>query len=307
MAGASIVHLALILVQALFASLAIAGKYVLREFPPTALVLARVSGAALVLMAANLAWRGQWLRDWRELARIAWLAVLGVVANQGLFLFGLRHTTAINATIIVATIPVFTVLYSILGRREPPSGLKLAGIALAGVGSLWLIGPDRVSLEREKALGNAIILAGMACYGWYLVASKELLRRHSPVTMSAYLMAFATLFTLPVGILALLRTELSMVRPVTWAWIAYIVVFPTIVTYFLNIWALTRVSPNLVAAYIYLQPVFTAAVAPGLLEGEAITPRALGAGLAIFAGLACVIAGERRQQGQVPVTPVVAE
>lgn len=272
-----------------------------------ALVLARVSGAALVLMVANLAWRGGWLRDWRELARIAWLAVLGVVANQGLFLLGLRHTTAINATIIVATIPVFTVLYSILGRREPPSALKLAGIALAGVGSLWLIGPDRLSLEREKALGNAIILVGMACYGWYLVASKDLLRRHSPVTMSAYLMAFATLFTLPFGMLALIRMDLTMVRPATWAWIAYIVVFPTIVAYFLNIWALTRVSPNLVAAYIYLQPVFTAALAPALLEGEAITPRALGAGVAIFAGLACVIAGERRQQGQVPVAPVVAE
>lgn len=291
----------------MFASLAIAGKYVLREFPPAALVLARVSGAALVLMVANLAWRGEWLQDRRELARIAWLAVLGVVANQGLFLLGLRHTTAINATIIVATIPVFTVLYSILGRREPPSALKLAGIALAGVGSLWLIGPDRLSLEREKALGNAIILVGMACYGWYLVASKDLLRRHAPVTMTAYLMTFATLFTLPVGVLALRATDLTMVRPVTWAWIAYIVVFPTIITYFLNIWALTRVSPNLVAAYIYLQPVFTAAVAPALLEGEALTPRALGAGLAIFAGLACVIAGERRQQGQVPVTPVVAE
>jgi drug/metabolite transporter (DMT)-like permease len=224
-----------------------------------------------------------------------------------LFLLGLRHTTAINATIIVATIPVFTVLYSILGRREPPSVLKLVGIALAGVGSLWLIGPDRFSLEREKALGNAIILAGMACYGWYLVASKELLRRHSPVTMSAYLMAFATVFTLPFGMLALRGTDLSMVRPTTWVWIGYIVVFPTIVTYFLNIWALTRVSPNLVAAYIYLQPVFTAAVAPAVLEGEAITLRALGAGLAIFAGLACVIAGERRQQGQVPATPVVAE
>lgn len=307
MAGDPIVHFALILVQALFASLAIAGKYVLREFPPAALVLARVSGAALVLMVANLAWRGEWLRDRRDLARIAWLAVLGVVANQGLFLLGLRHTTAINATIIVATIPVFTVLYSILGRREPPSALKLAGIAFAGLGSLWLIGPDRLSLEREKALGNGIILAGMACYGWYLVASKEMIRRHSPVTMSAYLMAFATLFTLPIGMLALVRADLTMVRPATWAWIAYIVVFPTIVAYFLNIWALTRVSPNLVAAYIYLQPVFTAAVAPALLEGEAITPRALGAGLAIFAGLACVITGERRQQGQVPVTPVVAE
>ena len=51
----------------------------------------------------------------------------------------------------------------------------------------------------------------------------------------------------------------------------------------------------------------TAAVAPALLEGEGLTGRAVGAGLAILAGLACVIVGERRQQGQVPVGAVVAE
>jgi drug/metabolite transporter (DMT)-like permease len=301
------VHLALILVQALFASLAIAGKVVLREFPPMGLVLVRVGGAALLLGLGNLLWRGRWIRDRADLRRLAFLSLLGVVANQGLFLIGLRHTTATNATIIVATIPVFTVLYSLLGRREAPSFLKLAGIALAAAGSVWLIGPDRIALEREKALGNAIILAGMACYGWYLVQSKELLRRYDPITVSIYVMAFATLFTLPLGAWAMARTDLAAVRPSTWAWIAYIVLFPTIVTYFLNIWALSRVSSNLVAAYIYLQPVFTAAVAPMALEGEALTGRALGAGLAIFAGLACVILGERRQQGQVPVGAVVGE
>ncbi len=301
------VHLALILVQALFASLAIAGKVVLREFPPMGLVLVRVGGAALLLGLGNLLWRGRWIRDRADLGRLAFLSLLGVVANQGLFLIGLRHTTATNATIIVATIPVFTVLYSLLGRREAPSFLKLAGIALAAAGSVWLIGPDRIALEREKALGNAIILAGMACYGWYLVQSKELLRRYDPITVSIYVMAFATLFTLPLGAWAMARTDLAAVRPSTWAWIAYIVLFPTIVTYFLNIWALSRVSSNLVAAYIYLQPVFTAAVAPMALEGEALTGRPLGAGLAIFAGLACVILGERRQQGQVPVGAVVGE
>ena len=127
------------------------------------------------------------------------------------------------------------------------------------------------------------------------------------ITVSLYVMAFATLFTLPIGAWALSGSDLAAVRPATWAWIGYIVLFPTIVTYFLNIWALSRVSSNLVAAYIYLQPVLTAAVAPALLEGEGLTGRAVGAGLAILAGLACVIVGERRQQGQVPVGAVVGE
>jgi drug/metabolite transporter (DMT)-like permease len=301
------VHVALVLVQALFASLAIAGKFVLAEFPPMGLVLVRVAGAALLLSLGNLLWRGPWIRDRADLGRLAFLSLLGVVANQGLFLLGLKHTTAVNATIIVATIPVFTVVYSLLGRREPPSILKLAGIALAAAGSIWLIGPDRIALEREKALGNLTILAGMACYGWYLVQSKDFLQRYQPITVTVYVMAFATFFTLPFGLGAIGAADLGAVRPATWAWIAYIVLFPTIVTYFLNIWALSRASSNLVAAYIYLQPVFTAAVAPAVLEGEALTARAAGAGLVIFAGLACVILGERRQSREVPAGAVVAE
>ena len=89
-----------------------------------------------------------------------------------------------------------------------------------------------------------------------------------------------------------------------WLWVAYIVVFPTILTYLLNLWALKRVSSNLVAVYIYLQPLFAAAVAPLVLKGEHLTARATVAGLAIFSGLALVILAELRQQRQIPVEAV---
>jgi drug/metabolite transporter (DMT)-like permease len=85
----------------------------------------------------------------------------------------------------------------------------------------------------------------------------------------------------------------------------YIVVFPTILTYLLNLWALRRASSNLVAVYIYLQPLFAALVAPLVLPGESVTPRAALAGLAIFAGLALVITAERRQQREIPMEALV--
>ena len=47
------VPLALVIVQVLFASLAIAGRYVLPEFPAGLLVSVRVLGAAAVLLVVN--------------------------------------------------------------------------------------------------------------------------------------------------------------------------------------------------------------------------------------------------------------
>jgi drug/metabolite transporter (DMT)-like permease len=59
--------------------------------------------------------------------------------------------------------------------------------------------------------------------------------------------------------------------------------------------------------YIYLQPLFTALVAPAVLAGERVTARAAIAGAAIFLGLALVIYGETRQQREVPVESMPGE
>ena len=179
--------------------------------------------------------------------------MLGIAANQTLFLYGLRHTTAINATILVTTVPVFTVLGSVLIGREPPSLLKFAGIALAGMGAIYLIGPDRISLAPDVAMGNALIVLGMICYAAYFLYSKPVLSRYGSITVSFYVMFFASFGVLPFGLMEARQIELSRRSVATvWLWVAYIVVFPTILTYLLNLWALKRVSSNLVAVYIYL-------------------------------------------------------
>jgi drug/metabolite transporter (DMT)-like permease len=216
----------------------------------------------------------------------------------------LQHTTAINATILVTTVPVFTVLGSVLTGREPASALKFAGIVLAGLGTVYLIGPDRISLAPDVALGNALIVLGMVCYAAYFLYSRSVVGRYGPVTVSFYVMLFASLGVLPFGLNALHQMRLSEISGPVWLWVGYIVVFPTIVTYLLNIWALQRVSSNVVAVYIYLQPLFAAAVAPLVLTGERLTARAALAGLAIFAGLGAVILAEFRQHREIPVEPV---
>jgi drug/metabolite transporter (DMT)-like permease len=298
-----LVHLALVVVQLLFASLAIAGRFVLPHFPAGALVTVRVLGATLVLLALNLATGGDRVHDRRDLLQLAVLGMLGIAANQTLFLYGLRHTTAVNATILVTTVPVFTVLGSVLTRREPASFLKFAGIALAGIGAVYLIGPERVSVAPDVTLGNALIVLGMICYAAYFLYSKSILRRYSSVTVSFYVMFFASFGVLPFGIDAVQQMSFRDISATVWIWVGYIIVFPTIVTYLLNLWALKRASSNTVAAYIYLQPVFAVAIAPLILTGEHLTTRAALAGLSIFAGLALVILAELRQQREIPCAP----
>lgn len=301
------VHLILILVQALMASLAIAGRIVLPVLPPGFLVLVRVGVAAIVLWAGHRLSGARYVTLREDLLQFLLLGLLGVTANQTLFLYGLRHTTAVNATILVTTIPVFTVLESVLTGREPASALKFGGIAVAAAGAIYLIGPDRISLAPDLALGNALILLGMICYSLYLVLSKRMLQRYRPITVSLYVMTFGALGVLPIGLHSAASLDLATVGPKIWWLTAYIVVFPTILAYFLNIWALKRVSPNMVAVYIYLQPLFAALATQLFLPGERVTLRAGIAGITIFAGLALVMAGERQQHREVPLESLPGE
>jgi drug/metabolite transporter (DMT)-like permease len=297
----------LVLIQLLFASLAITGRWVLPVVPPGLLLMLRAVGAAAALLLLNAIRGGPWLRDRAVLKHVAFSALLGVTANQAFFLFGLRYTTAVNATILVTTVPVFTVLGSLLLGRERPSRLKLSGIGLAALGAIYLVGPDRFTFEPGAALGNLLILVGMVCFAGYFILFKPLVSRHDTVTLATYVMVFAAAGSLPIGIPSLARLDPGSVSGSIWLLVGYIVLFPTIGTYFLNLWALQRASSNTVASFIYLQPLFTALASPIFLPAERIGPRTLVAGAAIFAGLALVIQAERSQEMEVPVAPGVGE
>ncbi len=301
------VEAALILVQLFFASLAIVGRFVLPVVPAAALVTFRIFGAALALLAVNLLRGGPWITDRRTLMRSAIAGWLGVTANQSLYLFGLSHSTAVNATILVTTVPVFTVLGSLLLGLERPSALKLAGIALAAIGAIYLVDPARLSFTSGVALGNLLILLGMVCYAAYFLVSKPLVAAYDSITASTYVMLFAALGVLPLGVPALLTLNYRGVSSPTWWWVGYVVVGPTIGAYFLNLWALRRATSNTVAAFMYLQPLLAAAVAPLVLPGESLTSRTIAAGFTIFVGLAFVIRSEQRQRRSLVLEPGVGE
>ena len=301
------VQVALVLVQVFFASLAIIGRFVLPVVPPAALVTFRIFGAAAALLLVNTIRGGPWITDRRALVRAALAGLLGVTANQSLYLFGLQHTTAVNATILVTTVPVITVFGSLLLGLERPSRPKLVGIGLAALGALYLVDPARLSFSSGVALGNLLILIGMICYAAYFLVSKPLVARYDSITASTYVMLFAALGVLPIGVPALVGGNFHGISPTIWWLVAYVVLGPTIGAYFLNLWALRRASSNTVATFMYLQPLFAAAVAPLVLPGESLTGRTILAGLTIFAGLGLVIRAEQQQRLSLILEPGVGE
>jgi len=271
----------------MFATWPVFGKVVLRTIPSVGLVGIRVLGAALALTAIGLA-----TRRFERIAKSDWLllvgsSLLGVVLNQWLFVKGLSLTTAVNATLLGTTIPIFTLLVSIALRNDRASPRRVIGILLAGAGVVYLIGPDRASFSQNSIGGDLLLVANSLCYGTYIAISKRLVTRYNALTVTTWIFIVGCVPTVPVAALSLSRTPLADVPGLVWWAVAYIVLFATVVCYYLNSWALSRVPPSTVAVYIYLQPLIAFVLAPIVL-GESVSSRVIIASLLVFAGVAVV-------------------
>ena len=269
----------------MFASLGVVCKLALKQLAPFALIAFRTPTAALIFLAV-------WLIGWRQrvalrdLAAISVYALTGIVFNQLLFISGLQRTTATNAIVIQATIPVFTVGVAVLLRRERATSAKLVGLAVAFAGALAVVVGSSVhnlQIFGERLLGNLLIVANSLSFSIYLVISRPMLARYHTMTVITWTFVFGALGVLPFGVRELAATAPTLTAA-TWAAALYIVIFPTVGTYFLNAFALKRAPASLVAIYIYLQPLVGALLAAYILD-ERPTPGTFAGGGLIAVGI----------------------
>jgi drug/metabolite transporter (DMT)-like permease len=281
-------HLALIAVQAMFGTWFIVGKVVLRSISSTGLVAFRIWGAGLALVLLQRGLGGIRLLQKKDVGLLLLCSMLGVGLNQLLFVKGLSLTTAIDAVLITATIPVFTLVASVILGYDRISWRRTLGIILAAAGMIYLVNPLRADFSARTTVGNLLIVTNSLGYSFYMVLSKDLFKRYGALTVITWVFLISSIVILPIGIVGLSGDHLGTLPAAVWFRIGYVILVPTVGAYYLNAWALTRVSPSTVATYIYLQPLIAFGLAP-LFLGEHATLRTLIACVLILAGVTIVM------------------
>jgi drug/metabolite transporter (DMT)-like permease len=289
------VHGALLVVTLLFGANYVVAKVVLREVSPLDLVVIRTWGAAAMLFAGarlrRRPARGPGFTP-RDVVQLFLFSLLGVSINQLCFLGGLARSTATNAAVMLVTIPLLTLAFAVALRRERPSAMGIAGIALGLVGAAILIGSHGgVDLTSRATAGNLLLLGSGSSYALYLVLTRPILARHDPLRVTSWVFLLAALTVTPIGIGGVRGLVASGLSGAGWAGVAYVVIGATAVPYLLNNWALVRVKSSVVAVYILLQPVVAGALGRVFLH-EAIGPHTAIAALLVVTGV--LLSGWRR-------------
>jgi drug/metabolite transporter (DMT)-like permease len=286
------VHLALVAVQLGFGGFHVVAKATLAHLHPLVIAGCRVLVAAPLLLA--VAWAvDRVVPSRRDLPALALLGLLGVFTNQLLFILGLRLTTATNAAILMPSIPVYAAAVAILLGVERLDRRRVLGIALAVAGALVMLDPLRLELAPHTLLGNLLVLINCLSYATFLVLQRPMLQRLPVTTVIAWSFLFGGAGVAVVSAPWLAAVEVAAVPAAAWWGLVYIVLVPTLLSYWLNTWAISRSTPSLAATYITLQPL-TAGLLAFIFLGERVGwPQLVGA-LLIVAGLERVAAANRR-------------
>ena len=262
-----------------------AAKRVLEEIDPLAVAAARALGGLVVFAALLLFLDGVRGFAWPRLKRAAPLGLLGVCANQILFIEGLKRTSAAHSAVLISLLPLYVLLLSVAFGQERITLWKGAGIAVAFAGVVLVASEHGARSGGAATLrGDLITMCGGLSFAAYTVLGRPVVRELGPLRTTALAFTGGAAAILLVAAPAALRQDWSALSSAGLSGLFYVVVGATVLAYLFYYLALDRLEPSKVAAFMYLQPVVAAIVAY-FVAGEALTPRFFAGGGLILAGV----------------------
>jgi drug/metabolite transporter (DMT)-like permease len=264
-------------------------KFALVELSPLAFNGLRMFLAAgLMLILAPML--GNSLKFQRHhLGRLILLGVLGNTAYQLCFIFGIARTSADNAALILATVPVWVALIgTIAGTEKVTTGGWLGvGLSLAGIGLIILGGQRQVQLHFGGAslLGDGLILGATLCWSLYTLISRRMLRDYSSIAVTTFSTVVGVIPLLLLAIPPLVQLDWTTISITAWGALIFSGIFGITLAYFFWNYGVSRLGSTRTSLYSNLTPPLALLVA-WLLLGETLTLVQIGGGLLALGGVA---------------------
>lgn len=252
---------------------------------PLLLTDARIMGAAVLFWFTSLFFPNEHVPP-RDLMLLAGAGMLGVLFNQGCFIFGVGFTSPGEASLITTTMPMWVMVLAAIILREPITAKKVGGICLGACGAVILILNSNASRVggNDPVLGDFLVLTAQLCYALYLTFYRNFIKKYTLVTLMKWMFTFASIALLPISANSLYNTDYTSIVFSQWLGIIYIVGAGTFLAYICIMIGQKNLRPTIVGMYNYVQPVVATAV--GIWLGlDRITLLKCCAIILIFAGV----------------------
>jgi drug/metabolite transporter (DMT)-like permease len=273
-------------------------KAVLTELGPLALNALRFPLAALVLAAALRSRRRRRPLERRDVPRILALAAVGHVAYQLAFIHGIDGTRAGNASLILATTPVWALILSAVRGHEEVGLLLRVGVGATLVGMVLVVlgRGEAVGVGLDTLRGDVLMVAAALLWAVYTVGGRRPVGRYGSLRVTAWTLWAGTPAVVVAGLPQLRTTDWATVPAWAWAGTAFSGLFAVALAYLIWYRSVQTVGTARTAVASNGVPV-VALVTAWIWLGETPTGLQLAGAMVILAGLA---ATRRVRSGQEP-------
>lgn len=189
-----------------------------------------------------------------DLFRLALGGLLGITAYFSLQNLGVQRTTASDATLLVASFPVITLILEIIFRKAKINFKQIGGIVIAIAGIVLVIDLSSTQSAPERLIGDLLLLATGLAWALYNFATQNVVQKYSTITVIFWQTLFGMMALLPLAL-----TEISKWQSINAPGLLgalYLGLFCSVGAFLLYGYGLKSLQPGLAVILLNLVPIF---------------------------------------------------
>lgn len=221
---------------------------------PLSCVSLRLAFGAAVFWIVSIFSKPETVR-WKDALSLVALGSLGIYGYMSLYALSISYTTPVNFAIFNAMQPLWVVIVSAVVYRESVESRKLLGIATGFIGALLcILSEPSTKVASNPLLGNMLAIVASVIYAVYLVFSARMAGRFSSVTILRYTFSSAAAVSLVVMLFTGFSAPMFVKKAEAMPYLVllFVLLFPTVLTYFLIPIGLKYLKSTVVALYGYV-------------------------------------------------------
>lgn len=254
-------HMAIFVANILWGLNISISKTVLSELSALTVTTLRMVGAALAFWIFSLFLPKEHVEH-QDMLKLFFAALLGVVLNQGMFMFGLSHTTSADASIVATATPIITMIVAAIYLKEPITNVKVIGVFIGAIGALILIiSCQPIDRHPGNMLGGILCVIAQISFAFYLTVYRNLISKYSPITIAKWLFIYASICFIPFSYADVAAIDFNSFSASLWLRLCYVIVGGTFLAYICLMSSQRFLRPTIVGMYNYIQPLMVVLLA----------------------------------------------
>jgi drug/metabolite transporter (DMT)-like permease len=287
--GAWLPTLAILCCHILTGTASVTTRYLVTVLDPVEIAFLRYLIGGLAILPLFFLFRSRALNK-ILLLKVAGLGMLFFALFPFLFSWAFMYTNAARGSLVLATMPIWTMLISKAIGHERINSVSLIAMVLTLLGLTVALSDKLLMFSDDMTLfkGELIMLLTAIIGAIYVIMARQVLRKVPASTMTPLAMLLGCLCLLPFTIANGIDVHVMALSPLQMGLVVYLGIVAGGIAFFLLNWVLNKSTATFTTMFVALNPI-TAIILGNLFLDEVIKINFIVGVLIVFSGLGLTV------------------